>query len=81
MTFDQCRDAYISSHRPAWRNTKHAWQWSASLKKYVTPIFGNVSVKDVDVALVMKALEPIWTMIPETASRLRGRIESILDWA
>jgi integrase len=81
MTFDQCRDAYISSHRSAWRNTKHAWQWGASLKKYVTPIFGNVSVKDVDVALVMKALEPIWATIPETASRLRGRIEAVLDWA
>jgi integrase len=81
MTFDQCRDAYISSHLPAWRNTKHAWQWGASLKKYVTPIFGGVSVKEVDVALVMKALEPVWSTIPETASRLRGRIEAILDWA
>jgi integrase len=81
MTFDQCRDAYIASHRSAWRNTKHAWQWKASLATYITPIFGKVSVQDVDVALVMKALEPIWTMIPETATRLRGRIEVILDWA
>jgi integrase len=81
MTFDQCRDAYIASHRSAWRNTKHAWQWNASLATYITPIFGKVSVQDVDVALVTKALEPIWTTIPETASRLRGRIEVILDWA
>ena len=81
MTFDQCRDAYISSHRSGWRNIKHTWQWSASLKKYVTPIFGNVPVQYVDVALVTKALEPIWATIPETASRLRGRIEVILDWA
>ena len=81
MTFDQCRDAYITSHRSTWRNAKHAWQWSASLANYVTPIFGKVSVQDVDVALVMKALEPIWSTIPETASRLRGRIEVILDWA
>jgi integrase len=81
MTFDQCRDAYIASHRSAWRNTKHAWQWSASLATYVTPIFGKVSVQNVDVALVTKALEPIWSTIPETASRLRGRIEVILDWA
>jgi integrase len=81
MTFDQCRDTYIASHRSAWRNAKHAWQWKASLATYITPIFGNVSVQDVDVALVMKALEPIWTMIPETATRLRGRIEVILDWA
>jgi integrase len=81
MTFDQCRDAYITSHRSTWRNTKHAWQWNASLATYVTPFFGKVSVQDVDVALVTKALEPIWTTIPETASRLRGRIEVILDWA
>jgi integrase len=81
MTFDQCRDAYIASHRSTWRNTKHAWQWNASLATYITPIFGKVSVQDVDVALVTKALEPIWTTIPETASRLRGRIEVILDWA
>jgi integrase len=81
MTFDQCRAAYIASHRSTWRNAKHAWQWSASLASYVTPAFGAVSVQDVDVALVMKALEPIWATIPETASRLRGRIEVILDWA
>jgi integrase len=60
---------------------KHAWQWSASLGTYVTPIFGKVLVQEVDVALVMKALEPIWAKIPETASRVRGRIEAILDWA
>ncbi len=81
MTFDQCRDAYIASHRAAWSNAKHAWQWSASLTRYVSPIFGHVPVQDVDVALVTRALEPIWTTIPETASRLRGRIEAILDWA
>jgi integrase len=51
------------------------------LATYVSPIFGNVAVQEVDVALVMKALEPIWTAIPETASRLRGRVEVILDWA
>jgi integrase len=81
MTFDQCRDAYIASHRSAWSNTKHAWQWSASLATYATPVFGKVSAQDVDVALVRRALEPIWATIPETASRLRARIEAILDWA
>jgi integrase len=81
MTFDQCRDAYIDARRSAWTNTKHAWQWSASLETYVSPIFGKVSVQDVDVALVMKALEPIWASVPETASRVQSRIESILDWA
>jgi integrase len=81
MTFDQCRDAYIAAHRSAWSNTKHAWQWSASLSTYITPVFGRIPVQNVDVALVMKALEPIWATIPETANRLRGRVEAILDWA
>src|SRR5262249_42737087 len=56
-------------------------QWQNTLKIYCSPIFGKVSVQRIDVMLVMKALEPIWTTKPETASRIRGRIESILDWA
>ncbi len=81
MSFDQCRDAYIQSHRAAWKNTKHAAQWTSSLNTHVSPIFGNTPVESVDTALVTKALEPIWTTIPETASRVRGRIEAVLDWA
>jgi integrase len=81
MTFDQCRDAYIASHRAGWRNTKHAAQWTSTLATYVTPVFGKLPVQSVDVALVMKALEPIWNTKPETASRVRGRIERVLDWA
>jgi integrase len=81
MTFDQCRDAYIASHRSGWRNTKHAAQWSATLRTYVTPVFGSLPVQGVDTALVMKVMEPIWTTKPETAGRIRGRIEAILDWA
>ena len=81
MTFDDCRDAYIKAHAAGWRNAKHRQQWESTLKTYCTPVFGKVSVQAVDVALVMKAVEPIWTAKPETASRLRGRIESVLDWA
>ena len=81
MTFDQCADAYLAAHRAGWRNAKHAAQWSSTLATYVSPIFGNLPVQAIDVALVTKALEPIWTAKPETASRMRGRIESILDWA
>ena len=80
-TFDQCADAYIKSHRASWRNVKHALQWSTTLEAYVTPVFGNLPVQAIDTGLVIKALEPIWTTIPETASRLRGRIELVLDWA
>ena len=66
---------------PGWRNAKHHQQWENTLKAYCTPIFGKVSVQAIDVGLVMKVLEPIWATKPETASRLRGRIEAILDWA
>jgi integrase len=81
MTFDQCRDAFIKAHSAGWRNVKHASQWTNTLTSYVTPIFGGLPVQAVDVALVTKALDPIWTTKPETAGRVRGRIESILDWA
>ncbi|HMJ40790.1 MAG TPA: integrase arm-type DNA-binding domain-containing protein [Pseudolabrys sp.] len=81
MTFDQCSDAYIASHQGGWRSPKHAAQWKSTLSTYASPVFGGLPVHAVDVTLVMKALEPIWTVIPETAGRVRGRIESVLDWA
>jgi integrase len=81
ITFDDCRDKFIASHRAAWANDKHLRQWESTLKTYVTPVFGVLPVQNVDVALVLKALELIWTTRPETASRVRGRIERILDWA
>jgi integrase len=81
MTFDECRDAYIAAHRAGWRNVKHAKQWTATLTAYVTPVFGHLSVAVIDTGLVLKALEPIWATKSETAARLRGRIEAVLDWA
>jgi integrase len=81
VTFKQAAEAYIESHRPGWRNAKHAAQWSSTLNTYVYPHFGDQSVQAVDVGLVTKAIEPIWSKKPETASRVRGRIESVLDWA
>jgi integrase len=81
MSFDQCRDAYIAAHRPGWRNAKHAAQWINTLDAYVTPVFGQLPVAAIDTGLVTKALEPIWSAKTETASRVRGRIEAILDWA
>jgi integrase len=81
MTFDQCRDAFITAHQSAWRNAKHRAQWTNSLTTYVTPIFGSLPIQSIEVGLLMKALEPIWLIKPETAARVRGRIERILDWA
>ena len=81
MTFKECSARYIASHRAGWRNPKHAAQWEATLATYAEPVMGELSVQAIDTALVLKVLEPIWTTKPETAGRVRGRIESILDWA
>lgn len=81
MSFDDCAKAYIAAHRAGWRNVKHADQWSATIRTYCSPVFGRLPVQLVDVGLVMKAIEPIWPTKPETASRVRGRVERILDWA
>jgi integrase len=81
ITFKECADGYIKAHRAGWRNAKHADQWEATLATYAEPVIGQLSVQAVDTALVLKVLEPIWTAKPETAGRVRGRIEVILDWA
>lgn len=81
LTFDQCAAAYVEAHRAGWKNAKHADQWANTLAAYASPAFGALPVADVDTPLVMRALSPIWHQKTETASRLRGRIESVLDWA
>jgi integrase len=81
MTFQQCAEALIASHESGWKNAKHRQQWANTLKTYVFPVFGDLPVQSVHVSLVMKAIEPIWKTKTETASRVRQRIESVLDWA
>ncbi len=81
ITFAKCAESYIESHKAGWRNEKHADQWDSTIKTYCNPEIGALSVQDVDTGLVLKILEPIWATKSETASRLRGRIENILDWA
>lgn len=81
VTFQECAGRFIEAHKPGWRNPKHGDQWTATLKTYAYPVFGDLPVGAVDTGLVLKVLEPIWTMKTETASRVRGRIESVLDWA
>ena len=81
MTFRECAERYVAAHRAGWRNSKHAAQWSATLATYADPIIGSLPVQTIDTALVLKVLEPMWTKKPETAGRVRGRIEAILDWA
>jgi integrase len=72
---------YIAAHEPSWRNDKHRAQWKSSLATYAFPIIGTVSVAAIDTTLVLKVIDPIWRSKPETAARLRGRIEAVLNWA
>ncbi|MBS4097961.1 MAG: tyrosine-type recombinase/integrase [Sulfuricella sp.] len=81
MPFREAAAAYIAAHESGWKNAKHAAQWGATLETYAYPTLGNIAVADIETAHVVRVLEPIWTTKTETASRLRGRIESILGWA
>jgi len=92
ITFSQCADKYIATHLAGWKNPKHAAQWESTIADYAKPIIGALPVRAIDTAAVMKVLEqdvtrkakpptPLWRALPDTAGRLRGRIEQILGWA
>ena len=81
LSFAECTELYVESQAPGWSNPKHIEQWRSTLKNLAGPVIGHLPVDQVDTALVMRCLEPIWTSKTETASRLRGRVESVLDWA
>lgn len=81
MTFKACAEAYIDAHKAGWKNPVHAAQWPATMQAYVYPAIGDTPVQSVDVDHVLKVLNPIWTTKTETASRVRGRMERIIDWA
>ena len=80
VTFDQCATKYIAAHKASWRNAKHGSQWRNTLDTYAAALL-PLPVAEVDTALVLKALEPIWTDKTETATRVRQRIEAVLNWA
>src|SRR6266436_3337487 len=80
LTFDECCDGYVGDHQTGW-GIHHKQGWTNSIRDFVTPVLGKLSVAKVDTALVLKVLMPIWTTKHETARRLRARIESVLDWA
>ncbi len=81
ITFGECATAYIRANEDGWKNAKHRQQWANTLKTYVLPVMGKLPVAQVDVADVKTALDPIWGRKHETATRVRGRIEQILDYA
>lgn len=80
-TFEQAAEGYLEAHEDTWKNPKHRTQWANSLKTYAYPFMGKLLVRDVHQEHVLSALEPIWKTKTETASRVRGRIESVLDWS
>ena len=81
ITFRQCAEAFIAAHAESWRNDKHRRQWGSTLENYAYPVLGASPVRSIDQAMIMNVLDPIWSTKTETASRLRGRIEAVLDWA
>lgn len=81
VTFEEDAKAYIEAHKAGWTNKKHIAQWTNTFSAYVFPVFGKTASRAVDTPLVVKALQPLWNTKPETATRVRGRIESVLDWA
>ncbi len=80
-TFQEAAEAYIKAHGDSWKNAKHRDQWASTLQTYAYPSMGRLLVRDVGQEHVLQALEPIWKTKTETAKRLRGRIEVVLDWA
>jgi integrase len=80
ITFEKAATTYIASHEVGWKNAKHRQQWTNTLSTYAYPVLGKLDVRDIDTGLVVQVLEPIWTTKTETASRVRGRIEKVLDW-
>lgn len=81
VTFEKAARAYIAAHEAGWRNDKHAQQWRNTLETYAYPVLGSLLVRHVELAHVLSVLEPICSTKTETATRLRGRIEQVLDWA
>lgn len=80
ISFDDACDRFIASHKAGWKSAKHIAQWTSTLGTYASPVFGGLPVSAIDTGLIMRALEPIWVDKNPTAQRLRGRIESVLDW-
>lgn len=81
VTFDECASSYIEAKSVEWKNAKHYQQWVNTLAQYASPVLGTLPISAINTELVMNVLRPIWYEKTETASRLRGRIEAIIDWA
>lgn len=80
MAFQASALAFIAANEGSWRNAKHRQQWANSLDTYAYPIIGKMNLRDIELPHILKILEPIWETKTETATRLRGRVEQVLDW-
>ena len=80
-TFQDVAEMHVSAHEAGWRNVKHRAQWRSTLSAYAYPVMGKLPVGAIETDHVLRALQPIWTEKPETASRVRGRIEAVLSYA
>lgn len=80
MTFDAAAAAYIATREGEWKNAKHRAQWENTLATYASPVIGKLDVSNIDQTHVLRILDPIWRTKTETATRIRGRLEVILDW-
>ncbi len=80
-TFDECAEQFISLNSAAWSNEKHRQQWENTLATYARPVIGRIPVDQIETPDILRILEPVWTVKPETAVRVRGRIERVLAWA
>ena len=80
VTFAKAGAQYIDAHRSGW-SAKSTQAWTSSFDQHVYPVIGALPVQEIDTSLVMRVIEPIWTTKTETASRVRGRIEAVMDWA
>lgn len=81
LTFEQAAARYIEAHEAGWKNAKHGYQWRQTIDTFAKPVIGALPVSAIDTDAVLRVLEPIWATKTETATRLRGRMEKILDWA
>jgi integrase len=81
MTFKACAEEYHAANATRWNNTKHRNEWLSTLRRFAFPVIGHLSVSTIDSAHVQKVLAPLVTKTPITAARLRGRIETVLDYA
>lgn len=80
-TFEACANEFIEFSRSSWKSLKHCQQWQNSLANYAFPVIGQSSIGDIQADEILRILAPIWETKTETATRLRGRIESVIDWA